>query len=136
MKGHSWTFKALQQHVPSTVWSVPLFVTNTGLVVEVAPVVVVVVVVEGLVVVGARVIVVVVEVEVVVVEVVVGAVEVLIVVGAMVVEGRGARGVGVAVKAEARGASVSSTTREEVGESKWLKTRQQKHQTGRHTQER
>lgn len=131
VKCHSWTFKALQQHVPSTVWSVPL--TNTGLVVEVAPVVVVVVVVEGLVVVGARVIVVVVEVEVVVVEVVVGAVEVLMVVGAMVVEGRG---VGVAVKAEARGASVSSTTREEVGESKWLKTRQQKHQTGRRTQER
>lgn len=111
--------------------------TNTGLVVEVAPVVVVVV--EGLVVVGARVIVVVVEVEVVVVvvvEVVVGVVEVLMVVGVMVVEGRGARGVGGAVKAEARGASVSSTTREEGGESKWLKTRQQKHQTVRHTQER
>lgn len=87
--------------------------------------VVVVVVVEG-VVVG-------VVVEVVVVGVV--EVEVLMVVGAMVVGGRGARGGGVGVKAEATEASVSSTTREEVGESKRLKTRQQEHQTGRHTEE-
>lgn len=69
--------------------------------------VVVVVVVEGVVV------------EVVVVGVV--EVEVLMVEGAMVVGGRGARGGGVGVKAEATEASVSSTTREEVGESKGLK---------------
>lgn len=54
---------------------------------------------------------------------VVGA-EVLMVVGAMVVGGRGARGVGVGVKAEATEESVSSTTTEEVGESR-VKDRQQ-----------
>lgn len=85
---------------------------------------VVVVVVEGVVV------------AVVVVEVVgvgVGEAEVLMVVGTMVVGERGTRGGGVGVKAEATEASVSSTTREEVGESKGLKTRQQEHQTGTHT---
>lgn len=70
--------------------------------------------------------------------VVVGVVEVvvLMVVGAMVVEGRGARGGGVGVKAEATEALVRSTTREEAGESRWLKTRQQEHDKGRHTGER
>lgn len=87
--------------------------------------VVVVVVVEGVVVVA-------VVVEEGVVAGVVGA-EVRMVVGVMVVGGRGARGVGVGVKAEATEASVSSTTREEVGERKGLKTRQQEHRTGRHT---
>lgn len=84
--------------------------------------VVVVVVVEGVVVVVVEV-------------VVVGVVEVvvLMVVGAMVVGGRGARGGGVGVKAEATEASVSSTTKEEVGESKGLKTRHQEHHTGRNT---
>ncbi len=84
---------------------------------------VVVVVVEGVVVI------VVVE----VVDVGVAEVEVLMAVGAMVVGERGARGVGVGVKAEATEASVSSTTREEVGESKGLNTRQQEHQMGTHT---
>lgn len=70
---------------------------------------------------------------VVVIVVVVVEVEVLMVVGAMVVGGRGARGGGVGVRAEATVGSVSSTTREEVGESKGLKTRQEEHQTGRHT---
>lgn len=85
----------------------------------------------------ASVVVVVVEGVVVVEEVaVVGVVEaeVLMVVGVMVVEGRGARGGGVGVKAEATEASVSSTTREELGESKGLKRRQQWHKTGRNTQ--
>lgn len=49
--------------------------------------------------------------------------EVLIVVGASVVEGRGARGGRGTVKAEAKEASVSSTTREGWGKNKELKTR-------------
>lgn len=100
-----------QQHVPNPFSSVRLVGTSAGgMVVVVASVVVVVVVV-------------------VVVGVVVGVVvvEVLMVVGAMVVGGRGTIGVGVGVRAEATEASVNSTTREEVGESRWLKTRQQEH---------
>lgn len=70
-----------------------------------------VVVVEGEVVVEGVVVVVVVE------------VEEIMVVEAMVVGGRGTRGGGVGVKAEVKEASVTSTTREEVRESKGLKTR-------------